>query len=165
MFDLNWQLASNEKASSITRQLRLLCIHFARVRAAEPIIRICDLVRKEAASRHMWPLSSAEVEQINYPTHLPSVRLHRANSLLPLERGMRGGVGRLAFVAFLFSFLLILYRNHHLQSSPNLECGAGVSEEVLPSFDLPDNVTLASLNTTGRAEVDILFFNRVPKVI
>ena len=64
-----------------------------------------------------------------------------------------------------FSFLLILFQNHHMQSSPNLECGAGVSEEVLPSFDLPDNVTLASLNTTGRAEVDILFFNRVPKVI
>jgi len=46
-----------------------------------------------------------------------------------------------------------------------LECGVGeVSREVSPSFDLPDNVTLASLNTTGRAEVDILFFNRVPKV-
>jgi len=45
-----------------------------------------------------------------------------------------------------------------------MECGAGASREVSPPFVLPDNVTLASLNTTGRAEVDILFFNRVPKV-
>ena len=46
-----------------------------------------------------------------------------------------------------------------------MECGAGASREVSLPFVLPDNVTLASLNTTGRAEVDILFFNRVPKVI
>ena len=113
----------------------------------------------------MWPLLSAEVDQINDPTHLASVRPHRANHLLQLERGMRpGGVGRLIFVAILFSLLLLLYQHQHMQSLPNLECGAGASSEILPSFDLPDNVTLASLNTTGRAEVDILFFNRVPKV-
>ena len=48
-----------------------------------------------------------------------------------------------------------------------MECSAaagGASREALASFDLPDNVTLASLNNTGRAEVDILVFNRVPKV-
>ena len=35
---------------------------------------------------------------------------------------------------------------------------------MTPTFVLPENVTLASLNTTGKAKVDILFFNRVPKV-
>jgi len=98
--------------------------------------------------------------QINEePTHLTSVRPH----VLQVEHGMRGGVGKLIFLAFLFSFLLLLYQQKHLQSLPNLECSVvGVSRDV--SFDLPDNVTLASLNITGRAEVDILFFNRVPKV-
>ena len=107
---------------------------------------------------HMWPLSTF-VDQIDDPTHLAIVRLHRENQCL--EHAMRGVV-RLIFVAFFFSLLLLFYQH---QSWPNLECGAGeVSREVSPSFDLPDNVTLASLNTTGRAEVDILFFNRVPKV-
>ena len=93
------------------------------------------------------------------PTHLAIVRLHRENQCL--EHAMRGVV-RLIFVAFFFSLLLLFYQH---RGWPNLECGAGeVSREVSPSFDLPDNVTLASLNTTGRAEVDILFFNRVPKV-
>ena len=35
---------------------------------------------------------------------------------------------------------------------------------MTPTFVLPENVTLSSLNTTGKAKVDILFFNRVPKV-
>ena len=117
-------------------------------------------VRREAAV-HMWPLSSAEVDQINDSIHL--VRPHRANQrLLQLNRVMRG-VARLFFVALLFSLLLLLYQ-HEQRSRPMMECGAGASREVLPPFVLPDNVTLASLNTTGRAEVDILFFNRVPKV-
>ena len=113
---------------------------------------------------HMWPLLSAELDQINDPTHLASVRPHRANHLLQLGRGMGRGVGRLICVVFLFSLLLLLYQLQHMQSSSSLECGGGASREVLPSFDLPDNVTLASLNNTGRAEVDILVFNRVPKV-
>ena len=112
------------------------------------------------ARLHMWPLSSAEVDQINDSTHL--VTPHRANQcLLQLKHVMRG-VARLFFVAFLFSLLLLLY---HQQSRPMMECGAGVSREVSQPFVLPDNLTLASLNITGRAEVDILFFNRVPKVI
>merc|ERR1712130_1064959 len=77
---------------------------------------------------------------------------------------MRGVVRLIFVVAFFVSLLLLIYQQH-LRGWPNLECGVGeVSREVSPSFDLPDNVTLASLNTTGRAEVDILFFNRVPKV-
>ena len=118
-------------------------------------------VRREAAV-HMWPLSSAEVDLINDSTHL--VTPHRANQcLFQLNRVMRG-VARLFFVSFLLSLLFLLYQ-HDLRSRPMMECGAGASREVSPPFVLPDNVTLASLNTTGRAEVDILFFNRVPKVI
>ena len=44
------------------------------------------------------------------------------------------------------------------------ECGSDGGEVTTPTFVLPENVTLASLNTTGKAKVDILFFNRVPKV-
>ena len=72
------------------------------------------------------------------------------------------GLARIVFAAFLFS-LLVLYQ-HRLQTNLLSPCSDGSSREALSSFVLPDNVTLASLNTTGRAEVDILFFNRVPKV-
>ena len=72
------------------------------------------------------------------------------------------GLARIVFAAFLFS-LLLLYQ-HRLQTNLLSPCSDGLSREALSSFVLPDNVTLASLNTTGRAEVDILFFNRVPKV-
>ena len=77
------------------------------------------------------------------------------------------GVGPFTSIALLICILLLIYQ-HQMQTKTMSECGSdggeGSREVATPTFVLPENVTLASLNTTGKAKVDILFFNRVPKV-
>ena len=77
------------------------------------------------------------------------------------------GVGPLTSIALLICILLLIYQ-HQMQTKTMSECGSdggeGSREVTGPTFVIPENVTLASLNTTGKAKVDILFFNRVPKV-
>ena len=83
--------------------------------------------------------------------------------LIPTMRG----VGSFTSIALLICILLLIYQ-HQMQTKIMSECvsdgGEGSREVTTPTFVLPENVTLASLNTTGKAKVDILFFNRVPKV-
>ena len=91
--------------------------------------------------------------------------LHLRASFLSMPT-MRG-VGPFTSIALLICILLLIYQ-HHMQTRTMSECGSdggeGSREVTSPTFVLPENVTLASLNTTGKAKVDILFFNRVPKV-
>lgn len=58
--------------------------------------------------------------------------------------------------------LLGLYLLTTLAPSPQCTCNA--PREAEEAFAVPDNVTLAALNTTGRVVRDQLMFNRVPKV-
>ena len=91
--------------------------------------------------------------------------LHLRTSFLSIPT-MRG-VGPLTSIALLICILLLIYQ-HHMQTRTMSECGSdggeGSREVATPTFARLENVTLASLNTTGKAKVDILFFNRVPKV-
>ena len=91
--------------------------------------------------------------------------LHLRTSFLSIPT-MRG-VGPLTSIALLICILLLIYQ-HQMQTKTMSECGSdggkGSREVMTPTFVLPENVTLSSLNTTGKAKVDILFFNRVPKV-
>ena len=77
------------------------------------------------------------------------------------------GVGSFTSIALLICILLLIYQ-HQMKTRTMSECdsdgGEGSREVTTPTFVLPENVTLVSLNTTGKAKVDILFFNRVPKV-
>ena len=59
---------------------------------------------------------------------------------------------------------LLLGLYHLTTLAPSPQCTCDEASEADEPFAVPDNVTLAALNTTGRVARDQLMFNRVPKV-